>query len=69
MLNKSLDLKMANSNKDIKKKLRDYESRLKNQQLTDSQADDMLNDLDNMMSELETKITNDLRKIKNKYEK
>ncbi len=60
---------MANSNKDIKKKLRDYESRLKNQQLTDSQADDMLNDLDNMMSELETKITNDLRKIKNKYEK
>lgn len=60
---------MANNNKDIKKKLRDYESRLKNQQLTDSQADDMLNDLDNMMSELETKIANDLRKIKNKYEK
>lgn len=60
---------MTNKTKDIKKKLKEYESRLKNNQVSDSQADDMLNDLDDMFSEVEMDIQKNLKKIKSKYEK
>lgn len=54
------------SKKQLKKQIKQYESKLKSDTLTNDEADKIINELDLMISQLEQLITINVNKLKNK---